>query len=132
MVAWFTEPPGVVIQLTRAQRVGVPLAEWMVGPLTVESRRRFPSERILVLLDTSLMQGRDPPVRAILMDAARRLQHEVSRTILIPPTNAGAVYLASLAVASSLLQVFGVKLDVVRSMPFALSSAGLRVAPRRG
>lgn len=127
VVAWFTEPSGILIQVTRPTRIEVRHAEWIVGPLRAEALRRFPDrENAVLIIDSTLMTGREPAVRTILMEAAREVRQHVARTILIPPSNAGPVYLASLEVACSILQVFGIRLDIVRSLPFVLSSLGVR------
>jgi hypothetical protein len=132
MVAWFTEPAGVFVQLVEPIRVGVPLAEWIVGPLRAELMARFPGRRdLLIVIDATLMTGRDPAVRRLLQDAAREMQPVVSRAVLIPPAQASSVYLTTLDVASSLLRLFGFRLEIARSASFVQSSFTLRVAERR-
>src|SRR5262245_61337066 len=72
IAAWFTDPPGVVLQLTRPARGTTALAEWMVGPGYAQVLRRFPDARDLrVVMDMRQMTGRAATARALLIEHAK-------------------------------------------------------------
>ena len=131
-MAWFTEPPGGVIQLTRPVRGTRELAEWLVGPAWEQLCRRFPNAcEFFIVLDLSQMDGRDPSARAALLEKAQALRPGILRAAVIPPIGATAVYLSSLRVAVAILRVFGVVVDIDPSLRNVLASRGLRVASLR-
>ena len=128
LVAWFTEPPGAVVQLTKRVRGTVDLALWLVGPACHELFLRFPdAKELLVVFDLSQMEGRDPAARAALLEKAKTLRPGMMRAVVIPPIGASAVYLSSLRVAVAILQVFGVAVDIETSLNSVLASRGLKV-----
>lgn len=128
LAAWFTDPPGTVVQFTRPAVGSLPLVEWLLGPGREAMLARFPHEPLIVVMDLTLMTSRDPAVRPLLVEAAKGLKSRVARTVLIPPQNAKAVYLASLKVSTSLLAVFGVKVDIHASIAFAIRALKLSAA----
>ena len=126
IVAWFTDPPGVYVQVVRRTVFSVPLAEWLAGPLTAGLNKRFPGDQPLVLvLDLSQMEGRDPGARPIVVEATRAFAARTQRAVLVPPANASRVYVASLQAATSLARLVGVSVtveslaDAVRSLAMA-------------
>ena len=127
MAVWFTEPAGLVAQFARPARWSVPLAEWLVGPVISRLLKRFPGDQPLVfVLDLTQMNGRDPPVRQLVVEAARSLTHRARRAVVVPPENANRVYLAGVQAAASIARVFGLTVSI-ESLPEALDS--LRAAP---
>ncbi len=129
VAAWFTNPPGAVIRLTRSARLALPHAQWLAGPALAALDRRFGSERPLILvLDLQKMTSRDPAVRPVLVDTTKSLRPRLARAFLIPPEEAPAVYLASLRAAASLLRVFGVEVEVHASLGRLLGVVSLRPA----
>src|SRR5215472_11798048 len=129
LVAWLTDPPGAVIQLTRPTRGTADLAEWLVGPALEYLLRHFPDAlRLIVVLDLRQMTGRDPLARALLLEKAKTLRAGLLRAVVIPPIGASRVYLSSLRVAADILRVFGVRVDIERSLTDVLSEHRLRGA----
>jgi hypothetical protein len=128
--AWFTDPPGVVVQMAQPSRGTVELAEWMVGPGYTRLRGRFPaSERLILVIDLSLMEGRDPAARAVMMDKAREFNRLFERTIIIPPLQSNPVYLTTLHAAAALLTAFGVDLKLEKSLAGVIAQWKLTPAP---
>lgn len=123
---WFSEPPGAVVQFQSVARGTPQLAACLVGPARDALLARFPGTGPLVLvLDLSRMDGRDPAIRKVLMDGMRNTATRVARALIVPPSGASRVYLASLHAAASLARVFGVDARL-KSLPEALR--GLRPA----
>jgi hypothetical protein len=127
--AWYTDPPGAVVQMVRRARGTKEMAEWMVGPGLAQLRGRFPgcSELILVI-DLSLMEGRDPAARVVMMDAGRELAQLISQTFVIRPEKANPVYLTTLHAAAALLSAFGVSLTISGSLRDVISRFNLKPA----
>ena len=129
VVAWLTEPPGAIIQFARPARGTTELARWLVGPATAALQRRFPIElRLVLVLDLTLMDGRDAGARALLHESAKDNKGRVARSFVIPPKKASATYLSALQVSATLLRVFGVRVEVESSLASVFASCPLRVA----
>jgi hypothetical protein len=113
IAVWFTDPPGMVAQLVRRAPFTVTLAQWLAVPACTRLLKRFPGDEPLAfVLDLTQMDGREPEVRALIVEAARGFASRVERAVVVPPGNAGRVYLASLQAAASLARVFGLTVSV--------------------
>jgi hypothetical protein len=127
--AWFTEPPGAVVQLTQLTRGTKELAEWLVGPGYARLRGRFPEAQGLILVvDLSLMDGRDAAARAVMLEKARESKMLFSKTFMIPPMKANPVYLTTLHAAAALLTAFGVDLKIEKSVEEVIARCKLKPA----
>jgi hypothetical protein len=127
-VAWFTDPPGTVVQFARPAVGSLQMVEWLLGPGLDRLLARFPEGPLIVVMDLTLMTTRDPAVRPLLVESAKRLKPRVARTVIIPPENAKPVYLASLRVSTSLLAVFGVHVEIHASIALATRALNLHAA----
>lgn len=131
MVCWFTDPPGIVIQIVRAAQGTRAMTEWLGNTAQDALFARFPgAANLMVVLDLSLMTGREPGARNGLVEPAKRMKSRVARTILLPPRAASQVYLGSMYAATALLSAFGVHVEISRSLSKVLFAYGLRAAPR--
>jgi hypothetical protein len=128
--AWFTDPPGVVVQMAEPSRGTVQIAEWMVGHGYARLRGRFPeAERLILVIDLSLMEGRDPAARAVMLDKAREFSQLFERTVIIPPLKGSPIYLTTLHAAAALLTAFGVDLKIEKSLAAVIAQWKLKPAP---
>jgi hypothetical protein len=128
--AWFTDPPGAVMQLAKPQHFTVEQAEWLVGPALDHLRTRFPNEKKLILvLDYRNMTSRDPRARAILMDRARDVAQFFGHITVVPPAQPNPVYRTMLHAAVALVSAFGAPIDIVDSFDEAMAKCGLRALP---
>ena len=126
LVAWFTEPPGALIQVAEPCQLTVDMARWLVGPGFAALEARFPEPaRLILVLDLGLMTGRDVAVRPLIVDLAKTLRPRLARAIVIPPQRASALYIASLKTGVAVLRVFGVTVEVARSLPEVVTTAAL-------
>jgi hypothetical protein len=129
LVVWLTEPPGAVVQLTRPVRGTADLAEWLVGPAFEHLIQYFPDAlRLIVVFDLRQMTGRDSSARALLIDKGKTLRASMLHAVVIPPVGASPAYHSSLRVAAAILRVYGVRVDIERSLTKVLSEQGLRGA----
>ena len=130
VVCWFTDPPGLVIQFARATQGTRSMTEWLGHAAQDALLARFPSHHhLVVVLDLSLMAGREPGARNGLVEPAKRIKSRVARTILLPPRTASRVYLGSMYAATALLSACGIHVEISQSLPKALAAHGLRAAP---
>jgi hypothetical protein len=133
VAAWFTDPPGVIIQMLEPSRGTKAMADWMVGPGLDRLRSRFPhAQRLYFVLDVSAMNGRDPAARVVLMDKAREIAGLFEHSFVIPPLKANPVYTATLHAAAALLSAFGVKLEIASSLADVIARCKLKPAGPAG
>jgi hypothetical protein len=127
--AWFTEPPGAVVQLTHLTRGTKEVAEWLVGPGYARLRGRFPEAQGLILvIDLSLMDGRDAAARLVMLEKARESKMLFSKVVMIPPLKTNPVYLTTLHAAAALLNAFGLDLKIEKSLEEVIARCKLKPA----
>lgn len=126
---WFTSPPGALIQFVSPAYSTVELGRWLAGPGRQRLEAKFPSGPIFLVFDLGLMTGRDPAIRPVLLEAAAQMKARVS-CAFVPPIDTSPVYLASLKAVAALAAVVGVRVDIHRSLSFALASRGVTHARR--
>jgi hypothetical protein len=131
IACWYTEPPGAVVQLTRAVMGTIPLAEWMVGAGYDQLLARYPTADTLILvLDVRAMVGRDPAARKVMLEKARLQKRGRFNSFIVPPADASKIYLTTLYTAAALVNTFGSRLQIVKSLSEVIVSQKLRVASR--
>lgn len=129
LVAWFTQPPGAVIQFSRESELTVEMTSWLVEHGCSQLLGRFPGTTpLIIVLDLQFMTKRQPAVRALLVEAAKKLGPRLGMGFVLPPANAGKIYLASLHAATAALRAFGAKVEVVESLPTLLTTRRIRAA----
>jgi hypothetical protein len=127
LAVWFTEPPGALIQVAEPCQLTVDMARWLVGPGFAALEARFPEPaRLILVLDLGLMAGRDVAVRPLIVDLAKALRPRLARAIVLPPQRASALYIASLKTGVAMLRVFGVTVEIGRSLSDVVSTVALR------
>ncbi len=129
LVAWFTDPPGALIQISRSSELTVEMTRWLVEQGCAELLARFRGTTPLtIVLDIRLMTKRQPAVRSLLVEAAKKLGPRLGTGYVLPPENAGKVYLASLHAAAAALRVFGARIEVSESLSTLLITKRIRAA----
>jgi hypothetical protein len=130
IAVWWTDPPGVLLQLTRPARGTTAMAEWLIGPLFDALVRRFPEARELrVILDMRHMTGRSAIARALMLRHAKAIARRLGQVVIVPSTHLGPAYIKLLEATALLLSVAGVRLVIEHNLDRALEKQGLRVAP---
>lgn len=129
LVAWFTDPPGAIIQIVRESELTVEMTTWLVEVGFAELLARFRgTSALIIVLDLRLMLKRQPAVRSLIVDAAKKLAPRLGAGYVIPPDNAGKVYLASLHAAAAALRAFGARVEIAESLSSLLATKGIRPA----
>jgi len=127
--AWFTDPPGAVVQLSEAGEFTVDMARWLVGPGFELLLERFQIDTGLSLvLDIREMTTREPVVRTVFMDKAREAASKFGLVAVIPPLRAKGVYLTALHAAGALVSAFGTKFEITSDLDDLLARYGIRPA----
>lgn len=117
LVCWFTQPPGVVFQLTQTARMTVAMASWAAGDAFAALRARFAGSRsFYYVMDIRAMTARDAGVRETFMELARHFGPQLTAAVIIPPRRANPMYLSALQTANALIAPFGAKLEVTSDL----------------
>jgi hypothetical protein len=130
LACWFTEPPGVLLQITAPVDGTASMVAWMAGEVHEALLSRYPIGDLTIILDLRLMTGREPSARHGLVEPAKRLKARAARTILLPPRNASRLYLGSMYAATALLSAVGIHVEIAQSMTKVVTTHRLRPAPR--
>jgi hypothetical protein len=126
---WFTDPPGVIVQIAQPARGTKEMAEWLIGPGFTRVRGRFPgADALILVIDLSLMNGRDPAARVVIMDKAREPGRLFARTFLVPPLKASAVYLTTMHAAAALMNALGRDIHVESSLAEVIAQCDMKPA----
>jgi hypothetical protein len=129
VAAWFTDPPGVVLQFIRPARGTTELAKWVVGPGYTQMLRRFPDcYELRVVLDMRQMTGRAATARAVLIEHAKLVSQRLGRVIILPSDHMGTIYLKVVETTALMLRAFGVRIEIEHSLEQALARQGVRIA----
>jgi len=127
LVAWFTKPPGALIQFSRSSELTVEMATWLVEQGCGELLARFPGTTPLtIVLDLRLMTKRQPAVRSLLVEAAKKLGPRLGAGYVLRPERASKIYLNSLNAAQAALRSVGSSLKIVESLSTLIATRGIR------
>lgn len=126
---WFTDPPGAIVQLSQPSRGTKEMAEWLVGPGFTRVHGRFPAQELTLVLDLSLMEGRDSAAREVIIGKARESGRMFARVIMIPPLKASSVYMATLHAAIALFKALGRDISIERRLKDVIAQCDLKPAP---
>jgi hypothetical protein len=126
--SWYTNPPGALVSFIRPAKGSLEVTEWLIGPAREALERRFPAGPLVLIMDLGLMTGRDPAVRAKLIESGRQLKSRIVKTVVVPPVDASAIYIASVRTAMALAAVVGVHVEISRTLAPVISKLGLTVA----
>jgi hypothetical protein len=125
--AWFTDPPGALVQFMRPSRGTQEMAGWVIGPLYSKLRARFPEATMLTLvIDLTLMDGRDPAARAMLLERVSQGRGVIGRVGLVPPPKTSPVYLTTFHAAVTVLNSLGKEVRVESSLEKLIKDLGLK------
>lgn len=125
--AWFTDPPGAVLQLSKPQHFTLEQAEWLVGPGIEQLRARFPhGEKLLLVLDYRNMTSRDTRARTLMMERARDIAHMFAHITVVPPNQPNPIYRTMLHAAVALVSAFGSPIEIVDSFDEVVARRSLR------
>jgi hypothetical protein len=129
IAVWWTNPPGMFVQLTRPARGTTATAEWLVGPLFAALVRRFPEVHDLhVVLDMRPMTGRSAIARALLTRHVKAVRAQLGHVVIIPSLHLGPAYLKMLEASALLLVMAGVPIAIEHNLDRVLDKHGLRAA----
>lgn len=113
--------------MARTSELTVAMATWLVEQGCGELLAHFPGPTpLIIILDLRLMTGRQPAVRGLLVEAAKKLGPRLGQGYVIPPESAGKVYLASLHAAAAALRAFGARVEIAQSLSTLLAAKEIR------
>lgn len=129
IAAWWTDPPGVLAQLTGPARGTTEMAEWLIGPAFDQVIGRFPDTRELrVILDMRQMTGRSANARSLLLQRGKTMIGHVAHVVLVPSTLLGPAYIKVVEASALLLRAAGLRVDIESSLERVIARHGVRPA----
>jgi hypothetical protein len=129
IASWFTHPAGSVVQFLEPTRATLPMANWLVGPGFDELMLRFPTQRLTLVLDLSLMLSRTSASRSVFLGKVRQVGARFGRGALISPRVLKPAAARSVEVSVALIRALGVDVAVFPTASAAIGEWGLRRAP---
>jgi hypothetical protein len=133
IAAWWTEPPGVLMQFARPSRGTTEMAEWLVGPGFDLLLGRFPGARELrVVLDMRAMTGRSATARALMLQRAKTVHDHVAHVVLLPSQQLGPAYVKIVEGTAMMLRLAGLRVDVEHGLERVVARYRLRPASVSG
>ena len=131
IAAWYTDPPGVIMQLMRPTHLSVERVKWLLGPGHRMLEERFPDAReFITVLDLRRMTSRDVAARTLLLDRSLARRELFHQSYVLLPESAGPIYRTSAQAGVTLLRVMGFPVEVTPSLDDAVRKASLRPAPQ--
>lgn len=117
LAAWFTEPAGVVLQLTEAVVFTHAMASWVSSEGYSRLCAHFPGQAPLSLLfDIRPLAGREAAARVVLMEAGQKYIQRFSSVVIVAPVKPPPLYMATLIGAAALLSAIGPEVAIVDSL----------------
>lgn len=129
IAVWFTHPAGGIVQFVEPTRATLPMANWLVGPAIDELMLRFPTQRLTLVLDLSLMLSRTSAARSVFLSKARHVGARFGRGALISPRVLTPAAARSVEASIALIRALGVEIAVFPSASAVLAEWGLHRAP---
>ena len=130
--AWFTDPPGAVVQLTEAVVFSKDMAEWIVGPGFEELSKRFPRcTELNLVLDLRPMTSREPAARPVIMAAGMKHMFMFTKVAVIAPQKPQPLYMSTLHGAVALLSAIGPEVRIFETIEEAQQMMALRPIERQ-
>lgn len=129
IAGWMTLPAGAIVQFVEPTRATLPMANWLVGPAFDEMQRRFPKEKLTMVLDLSLMLSRTSAARSVFLSKARQAGSRFGRGALVMPRVMTPAAARSVEASVALIRMLGVDIAVFPTVATAIATWGLRRAP---
>jgi hypothetical protein len=127
LAAWFTEPSGVVLQLTEAVVFTLAMARWVGGEGYAALAAHFPGNmKVSLLLDLRPMTAREAAARGVMMEAGQKYLQRFSSVVVVPPIKPPPLYMTTLIGAAALLSAIGPEITIVDSLDQALERLEFR------
>ena len=131
IAAWYTDPPGAIVQLARPIHLSFERVKWLLGPGHRMLEERFPdAHAFITVLDLRRMTSRDVAARALMQDRCLSRRARFRHSYVLLPESAGPVYRMSVQTGVTLLRVMGFPVDVTATLEDAIRKGGLRPAPQ--
>lgn len=124
---YWTDPPGVLVQLVQATRGTSEMAHWLAGDALDLFFSRFPGvDGLRVVLDMRRMTGRSAMARQVLMNASGAAAGRIAHVVLLPSLHMGPAYLKVIEATCVALRLIGYRVDVEHDLEVALRKHGIR------
>jgi len=128
MRVWFTEPPGMVTQLTDTAEISVAMAEFIAGPVNAALSKlpRSPGQTLLFLHEWTHFRSYEPAARELLTEWAMSLRGDVGLMLFVISKEASSMVRMGIKVGTMTLKLAGIDSELVDSIQPALTARGIR------
>ncbi|MBK8261731.1 MAG: hypothetical protein IPK80_10370 [Nannocystis sp.] len=128
---WFTEPPGLVTQITREAHITVDVARFLAGPVTdvLRSLPRKTGQRFVFVHEWTRFRSYEPEARDELTSWAMSLKQEIGMMLFVISKEASSMVRMGIKVGTMTLKLAGIDSELVESIDPALATHGIRPRP---
>jgi hypothetical protein len=130
LVAWVTDPPGMVNRLACRCRVTDRIAKAMTVDVDAEMRKRWPGSKYTYVHDFSLGIGYDDDALRMLVEWGRNSMRDVAAIIVVISKSTAIYDKAAVHAGKIALKIFGVPMEISESLDEVVERYKLRPAGR--
>ncbi len=125
---WFTDPPGLVTQITDTTEISTAMAEFIAGPVSEALARlpRTPGQRLIFLHEWTHFRSYEPAAREILTEWAMSLRDEIGLMLFVISKEANSMVRMGIKVGTMTLKLAGIDSELVDTIHPALAARGIR------
>ncbi len=125
---WFTDPPGLVTQITDSTEISTAMAEFIAGPVNDELAKlpRAPGQRLIFLHEWTHFRSYEPAAREILTEWAMSLRDEIGLMLFVISKEANSMVRMGIKVGTMTLKLAGIDSELVDTIHPALAARGIR------
>jgi hypothetical protein len=126
---WFTEPPGIVTQLSRRVRADMDMVHFLSRDVDARlfSLPRPPGSRMVFIHDWRRLDSYSTEVRNHMVAWGKRRRADIGELVVVQGTDASPLARMGISMASTALGMFGLRLTVVADPERARAGRELRV-----
>jgi hypothetical protein len=130
LVAWLSEPPGMVNRLRVPCRVTRQIATSMTVDVDAEMRKRWPNDKYVYVHDFSLGIGYDDDALRMLVEWGRNSMRDVAAIVVVISKSTAIYDKAAVHAGKIALKIFGVPMEISESLDEVVERYKLRPAGR--
>ena len=125
---WFTDPPGLVTQITDATEISTAMAGFIAGPVNdaLITLPRAPGQQLILLHEWTRFRSYEPAARDILTEWAMSLRDEIALMLFVIAKEATPMVRMGIKVGTMTLKLAGIDSELVDTIHPALTARGIR------
>ena len=128
LMAWITDPPGMVNQVTYGSRVTAKVALDMTIEVDRAMRARWPRKKYIYVHDFSRAVGYDEEAVRILVEWGKNSMNDVAAIVVVVGTQHSELEKVGVYSGKIALKIFGVPMEISESIDETIKRYGIRPA----